>query len=494
LDGITIFDLTDPQNPRYCHTGRRYETSLGLCELLNGEQYCRTYFYQRKAEWHSYDEREEDEYQRDEQTVAEIVTLLQDEKLIDPNVLLNAWNMPWCVDDRHCTPQDGSPDEVVDRSPSSTPPPPLPSLAELSCKLSIQQALKTEDPQALEDLARFPNYIDMIRETLASMNIVPDAALPLLAFTCFSHDKILDLSCSRLSGPQLPAFIPMVDNLDIVEVLDVAFLPGVDKQMIIALLDWLPRLRRVCVWETDITSQDLSDIFAAKPSLIAIDHPASFSRCDSPTTPAVFSIIESMPDYYDVQFAGGSTHVTSAHALGSVLAALIPVMSKMSNTNWGFLSALLGCEFDDRTDWNTRVVTHSANLKMDSSVGPEEFPSALLGEGLTLIVQRLANYQYTMGFVQFSTASPSGEDCDDLDDSSAESAISGTLIPFRDVFPMLSVHGAAISETDLSALDKKIEEASVPQKNYSGEMFVPFRWMREEELTRWIEDVERRRR
>jgi hypothetical protein len=29
---------------------------------------------------------------------------------------------------------------------------------------------------------------------------------------------------------------------------------------------------------------------------------------------------------------------------------------------------------------------------------------------------------------------------------------------------MLSVHGAAISETDLSALDKKIEEASVSQK------------------------------
>jgi hypothetical protein len=59
---------------------------------------------------------------------------------------------------------------------------------------------------------------------------------------------------------------------------------------------------------------------------------------------------------------------------------------------------------------------------------------------------------------------------------------------------MLSVHGAAILETDSSALDKKIEEASVPQKNYSGEMTVPFRWMREEELPRWIEDVERRRR
>jgi hypothetical protein len=101
LDGITIFNLTDPQNPGYCHTGRRYETSLGLCELLNGEKYCRTYFYERKAEdlWHPYDEREEDEYQRDERTVVEIVTLLQDENLIDPNVLLNACNMPWCVDD-----------------------------------------------------------------------------------------------------------------------------------------------------------------------------------------------------------------------------------------------------------------------------------------------------------------------------------------------------------------------------------------------------------
>jgi hypothetical protein len=49
--------------------------------------------------------------------------------------------------------------------------------------------------------------------------------------------------------------------------------------------------------------------------------------------------------------------------------------------------------------WTIFTVTHSANLKMDSSVGPDEFPSALLGEGLTLIVQRLANYQYTMGFM-----------------------------------------------------------------------------------------------
>jgi hypothetical protein len=59
---------------------------------------------------------------------------------------------------------------------------------------------------------------------------------------------------------------------------------------------------------------------------------------------------------------------------------------------------------------------------------------------------------------------------------------------------MLSVHGAAILETDLSALDEKIEEASVPHENHSGEMSVPFRCMREEELPRWIEDVERRRR
>jgi hypothetical protein len=638
-DGITVFDLTDPENPRYCHTGQN-EARLGYHELLDSVQYTRTYYYERDSQGravHPLDDRDEETFTGDEKIVKEIADMMEGEQLITPVEIGETWTGRWCSNTHPYRSRSRRDTDFSNQSLEVTAAAALgvasdalklsmiPSLAEMSCKLAIDHALCTEDASTFERLALFPTYLHMLQARLLSLDRIPDAALSVFALLLQDHGGTLDLSKAPLSGPQLDLLFAQAEmkNIDTIHTLDLSYLPGLDQEIILSLIHQLPGLRNLCLWGKGITIEELLTISAASPSMHAIAHPALFK--DNPRRwsmmPAVLSMI--MFNSSRNILNGASTHSLSPRTLLNVLAMFIPATTKAWSLDSDQFMAVLGChmEMSNGDSWNRRTITHLAHLKTNAkpddesdddscyepssgsgspsssdpdsdfssssdpgrvtdsdrvhgidtvpqsatcpksgrksesrykapslsdsgsdfgsqsgsdstspseSVGRHMFmhlldpdpiperpiPTALLGEGWTWIIDQLGHKCWSIGFVKFSTPTPSSPPSPLSSLVHAQNSLGqhrriakidklglcGTTYTLREfvrTYSDTSNVGSSVdmglTEEDITALEAKIDGTNIPRLDYHDREIFPLRWMTQLDLEQWIEKFERQR-
>ncbi|KAF7313712.1 hypothetical protein HMN09_00528100 [Mycena chlorophos] len=140
-DGITVFDITTPDEPSYCHVsvgGLESEEDVESWVPLTAAQYCRAYYPDHADSQHP-DEQEKD--------VRLVIESLREERLITLDVLAETWP------DEYKVPKVPSKAAVsIDTQPNDA----FPTLVELTLGPAIEHGLKTGDLDPLEDLVWHP--------------------------------------------------------------------------------------------------------------------------------------------------------------------------------------------------------------------------------------------------------------------------------------------------------------------------------------------------
>ncbi|KAI0628358.1 hypothetical protein C8Q77DRAFT_1068144 [Trametes polyzona] len=226
-DGLTVFDVTDPRNPKYCLLPKYGSGS----QFLNGEMYLRAYYEIEKQE------------PGFQSQLLQVLKAVDDIPLLDPRAVAEAWPREY---------RSSSPPVPEERNSEDV----VPSLVTLTLVPAVKRALESEDElDALRPLVTHHDKLPAVWEVLRTIEApFPDTGLPLISAILQPSGALTDLRGVQLSGAQLIKVVPANAVLD---VLDLSGNAALDADGLRALLAHAPRIRRLVLFRTSISDEDL---------------------------------------------------------------------------------------------------------------------------------------------------------------------------------------------------------------------------------------------
>ncbi|KAG6919679.1 hypothetical protein DXG01_002622 [Tephrocybe rancida] len=271
-DGITIVDITDPENPSYCFSRR-----VPCRAPLTATQYIRAYYPAGETRDAAHEE-----------TILSTIAALDGESILTLQMLKEAWPQEY-----PSQPGDEAPTSVHNSSSTATPSSGISSLSDLALKPSIDHALETSNIQDIERLVWLPGRAEAIMSILKARNPFPDSAVPLLA-QALNHlelNRNVDLSNFALSTAQI---LSLVSNLHDVQDLNISHNEYVAIDTVRALLESIPSLKRLVLLGSSVTDQALSSLLMNQKlffNLEALIHPLFLDTTKKTTFPNAFAFL-----------------------------------------------------------------------------------------------------------------------------------------------------------------------------------------------------------
>ncbi|EDR04956.1 uncharacterized protein LACBIDRAFT_330180 [Laccaria bicolor S238N-H82] len=343
-DGITIIDVTDPENASYCFHESEEDTPI------NAEGYVRAYYPNHQDTSKEPLDTQKKEEREIEQDVLATIASLDDAPLITIDKLAEAW--PYEYRSTR-TPPEQVQHEVLQLE--------APSLADLSVEPAVNHALEVGQIETLEVLFNIPGKAALIKDALQKQISLPDHATTLVAKIISQEvqkSKELDLSHWALTSEQV---VKLVSEQMGVESLCLSHNHHVTKTTVLEVLSAQPTIRKLNLLDTAVTNADMVKLLSENPklfySLEAIIHPSFFQWRRKNIHPIVFSHTTSMS-----QRPGSKTVSLPYFTPGQVVQALTDLLpsaddSMFSNISEGYAVQVAyaasvrkeGCRWAERT-------------------------------------------------------------------------------------------------------------------------------------------------
>jgi len=278
-DGITIIDITTPENPSYCFISGCDLRSADGGVPLSAEEYVRAYY---PVPSDTVDEtKEEEAFVLHNIAAFDAVPLLSLEKLAD------AWPQEY----QGALEKSQKSGSNASEEAANTV---IPSLAEVTLKPAVEQAVLTDKTTEIEGLFWMPGKAKLTKAILQSQSPFPESGMALLTKIIgleVETDKTIDLSHFLLSSEQI---ISMVVHFQDTEGLKLSHNPNVTIDTVRKVLSSLPCVRRLWLLNTSVANEDLCSLLSDQPRLFvnteALVHPLSL-RFSEGTYPNAFSLM-----------------------------------------------------------------------------------------------------------------------------------------------------------------------------------------------------------
>ncbi|KAI0628373.1 hypothetical protein C8Q77DRAFT_451807 [Trametes polyzona] len=331
-DGLTIIDVTDPRNPKYC-------LLCGKRRLINAEQYLTIYY------------NIEDEEAPMQSHHRHLINATAHIPLIDTAALGEVWPSIFKG-------SKSSTSSTVEEQIEDT----VPSLASLTLGPAVKQAAASEaNIDALERLLTQEDKLPAVWNVLRTIEApFPETGLSLIARILRPADMQDDLRGVQLSGEQLTKVIPADAELD---KLDLTGNAALDAAGLRTLLTHVSKIRRLVLIRTSVSDDDLFDMLdTAGTTLLRhveeLVHPLLHSwRPDA--FPAAFTAVHF--DHYP--WASVSVPLLSARLLTQNLACFVrALLSDVNDFSYGNIkrialeAALSAGRIPEGTPWAARPI------------------------------------------------------------------------------------------------------------------------------------------
>ncbi|KAL1745369.1 hypothetical protein HDZ31DRAFT_36651 [Schizophyllum fasciatum] len=302
-DGLTIIDITDPLNPRYCFLPG-HSTPIRSPKMLplSVEKYLGAY-YKKEA-------KESAQWKHCEALFA----LMKGIPLISEHDVAQVWPS----EARH---QEGGREEPTEAGEEAAEQLmkkgtdeaasgagealEIPSLASLTLGPSIQQALETGDTEGIVPILmqsdKFTKVMDTVRATEGPF---PDISIPVLAKILEFGPSTINLTDIQLSGEQLVKVLPRDKPLDVV---DLSGNTALTEDGLVAILGAKLSIRRLVIVRTGVENDDLIKLLN-NPALFAnieeLIHPLLYSWITAPLYPVPFTFYFASHSAKTYEFTG----------------------------------------------------------------------------------------------------------------------------------------------------------------------------------------------
>ena len=280
-DGITIVDITTPEDPSYCFiSGGGLESADGRVPL-SAEEYVREYYPVPS------DKIERDGECSMEETVLRNIAAFDGVPLLSLEKLADAWPQEYQASyEKFQKIGSNSSEEVASAV--------IPSLAELSLKPAVEQAVLINKTTKIEELLWMPGKPKLIKGILQNQNPFPESGMALLTKIIgfeVEADITIDLSHFALSSEQI---VSIVVQFQATECLKLSHNPNVTIDTVREVLSSLPHVRRLWLLNTSVANEDLRDLLSDQPRLFVhtevLVHPL-FLRFSEGSYPNAFSLM-----------------------------------------------------------------------------------------------------------------------------------------------------------------------------------------------------------
>ncbi|KAK1224150.1 hypothetical protein PQX77_012954 [Marasmius sp. AFHP31] len=251
--GITVFDVTDPMNPAFCHATRADRSSAFV--PITPEQFLRGYGKNLAKR-------------------PKLAAFASGARMLDPNVLDETW--PGIFD----TTKAGYNIELPD---APNHPRDITSLQELVFVPAVKQAIADGDTSSLEHFLLIPEKVSLICATFRAPNFGPfnNTAIQLLSKIIGSKNVDIDLSDMALSTNQILRVLSGFDKTCRIEYLNLSHNANVTTATIRSLLEEHPHIGRLMIYGTGVSDEDLDVLVHTNPALFhhveQVIHPAYFA-------------------------------------------------------------------------------------------------------------------------------------------------------------------------------------------------------------------------
>ncbi|KAG6848288.1 hypothetical protein H0H93_001513 [Arthromyces matolae] len=353
--GITVIDITNPEDPAYCFVRGRVLSArgyLGMGPSPDSDSDAKFAPYKAAA-----------------------AAALEGERLIGLDVLAEAWPKEYQGRLAKQAKDDGEQTTTSDDLPANTP---VARLSDLALKPAVEHAIMSGDTTGIVQLLWLPGKAEATIAVLKQHNPFTDAGSDLLAQSLNHLDRNhVDLSGFSLSEKPI---ISVLKNLrSKVEALDLSDNPLVTVDSVRLILTSLPELQHLVLLNTSVTDEGLSSLFQ--------DHPKLFYNLHSLTHPLLLTTKSFFPNAFAIIVPNASNCQLNAASLpfitptflvqaltdylrtclssdlfcGEIVNAMIPL---------AVLSSTPRNETDAQT-WLTRVVPMIASRSGQSAVNGE---------------------------------------------------------------------------------------------------------------------------
>ncbi|EAU84356.2 hypothetical protein CC1G_01352 [Coprinopsis cinerea okayama7 len=280
-DGITVIDVTDPQNLSLCFL------QFDETKPLTPELYLRGYYPIKRMS----------DFPDAEKLNLETIANLDHIPLLPMTALAETW-----PEEYEATA------DTLDSGPTGTDPveKSIPSLFDLSLEKTLDYAIENDEIEALEHVLAFPRTSHLILEKLKTLEFISDKVVDFAAQIFAkqpSHPKEVNLAMFNLDGKQVLRVL--LDKAEQVERLDVYGNARFDKDALETILTHLPNLRWVNIVQTAISNADIRellnkwpfDVYRDAAHLHTVVHPFFIdTREDIPHSLGIQVDISSFPD------------------------------------------------------------------------------------------------------------------------------------------------------------------------------------------------------
>ncbi|KAL0568454.1 hypothetical protein V5O48_013533 [Marasmius crinis-equi] len=251
-EGITVFDVTDPKEPAYCH---------GLADMttapVSAEHYTK---YNGRS-----DELNED-----------LAAYFEHAKLIERSALAETWPDEYGLDEADVP--SGATEE--DTHAVAT----IPALADLALKPAVQQAIENADFEVLERFAGIPEKASSMLNALRARHdsSYSPTTLAFIAKLVEFNSTNIDLSGLTIPSDELLKILSAIRISAPILYLNISHNQHVSVDTVRKLLKARPTIHRLVLYGTSIDDEDLESLLNDEPALFySVDelmHPFMFSR------------------------------------------------------------------------------------------------------------------------------------------------------------------------------------------------------------------------
>ncbi|KAL0579174.1 hypothetical protein V5O48_002855 [Marasmius crinis-equi] len=260
-DGITVFDVTDPTNPSYCHA-MLYHFAPITAKTYAGEYH--------------------------ENLTEELEAFFSIVKLIPRAALAEAWPSDVRLNSKRPSqaPQSDTSDAI-----------PLPSLSDLALKPAIEQAIADGNMEPLGHFAWSPEKAALItsilRDRSGRQSPLEPTAVTLLSKVIEANPITIDLSDFTITSDQIMEVLASLNSDQAIHYLNLSHNTNVTSGTLRSLLVAHPLIRRLVLYGTSIADEDIDALLSENRSLFhhvdQLIHPSVFSFTERKTSTPAFS-------------------------------------------------------------------------------------------------------------------------------------------------------------------------------------------------------------
>ncbi|KAL0571671.1 hypothetical protein V5O48_010289 [Marasmius crinis-equi] len=277
--GITVFDVTDPTNPSYCHCA-----SLHRLTPITAAKYAGKF------------EHYADIYPA--HLTEGLGAFFDVVKLIPHAALAEAW-----PDDFRPYPKTSS-RKTSSRDHEDQPPQsdavPMPSLSDLALKPAIEQAIADGNIEPLEHFAWSPEKAALITSILRarSGNPLEPVAVTLLSKVIEANPVAIDLSDFMITSDQVVEVLAGLNSDQAIHYLNLSHNTNITSSTLHSVLVAHPLIHRLVLYGTSIADEDIDTLLHENRSLFhhvgQLIHPSVFSFTRRKTFTPAFSFYASL--------------------------------------------------------------------------------------------------------------------------------------------------------------------------------------------------------